>query len=338
MYTARRLWKHEAVEVPPAVADFEDDYLQDWIDRSSTDTDLCLYHYTDAYGMKGIVENKEIWCSEMKYLNDAQEVEYGLSLIRNKVEELQKDYSTDESVSKGLLGSLSTYLNAFPGATYRGFVACFCESGDLLSQWRGYAEEGGGYSLGFTFNNQSRVILEDGEPYRPHLRKVLYDRDQQEKLVYEYLERICQIMSTEAEKYSLRDTQLIAESTALHVMNTLMDWIVSFKHHGFEEENEWRLVRMLRSTDEAKSQAHFRVTDGITVPYVKTPITTPLPNTEGELENYFALSEIKYGPTLPSDRAEPSISSLLETTSNQGTRQIAVNNVKIESADVPFRG
>jgi hypothetical protein len=338
MYTARRLWKHEGTMVPHAIADFEDDYLQDWLDWSSTDTDLCLYHYTDAHGMKGIVEEKEIWCSELEYLNDAQEVEYGLDLIRGKVEELQEDHSNDDAVSKGLLGTLSSFLNAFPGAIYRVFVACFCRSGDLLSQWRGYAEEGGGYSLGFTFKDQSRVMLENGNSYRPHLRRVLYDRDRQEKLVDDYLERVCEIISVEADQFPAEENQMVAGSTATHVMNTLMDWIVSFKHPGFKEENEWRLVRMLRSTGEAESQAHFRVADGLTVPYLSTPLVTPFSNSNEELGDYFPLSEIRYGPTLPSDRAESSIESLLVTESDRGDREIAFENISIKSPDVPFRG
>lgn len=338
MYTPKRLWKHEGTMIPHAVAEFENEYLEDWLDWSSTNSDLRLYHYTDAHGMKGIIENKEIWCSELEYLNDAQEVEYGLDLIRGKVKELQENYSGDEVVSNGFLGTLSTFLNAFPGVVYRVFVACFCKSGDLLSQWRGYAEEGGGYSLGFTFNNQSRVILENGDPYRPHLRRVLYDRDRQERLVSDYLERICAIMSEEAAQFPPEKNQGLAGSTATHVMNTLMDWIVSFKHPGFKEENEWRLMRMLKSTGEAETQAHFRVANGLTVPYLRTPLVTPLPDNEEEIEDRFPLSEIRYGPTLPSDRAESSIKSLLKTESNRGEREIAFGNVSITSPDVPFRG
>ena len=30
------------------------------------------------------------------------------------------------------------------------FVVCFCEDGDVLSQWRGYADNGKGCSLGFS--------------------------------------------------------------------------------------------------------------------------------------------------------------------------------------------
>lgn len=324
--------------VPGAILDFEDDYLQNWLSWSSSNTDLCLYHYTDAYGLKGIVEENEIWCSELEYLNDAQEVKYGLDLVRKKVEELQKKYSSEDLISKGVLGSLLTILNQFPGSFHRVFVACFCKSGDLLSQWRGYAEEGGGYSIGFTFNDSSRIILEDGDSYCPHLRRVMYDRNRQEDLVNEYLEEICQILSEQGRKYPKDDHAALSTSVALHAMNSLMDWIVSFKHPGFAEENEWRLMRMPRNTGEAASKAQHRIADGLAVPYLRTSLSETIVEEAEDGNEYFPISEIRYGPTLPEDRTESSIMSLLETASSKGERKIEVDRDSITRAEVPFRG
>ncbi len=340
MYEAKRFWKYEGNMVPPSIPEFEDSYLEDWLDRSSSPTDLRLHHYTTAGGMKGIVKDKGIRCSEIGYLNDAQEVEHSLQLIQTKIKELREEYSDNEAISKGLLDAILMHLNNFPGSVFRVFVACFCKSGDLLSQWRGYAEEGGGYSLEFTFNDQTKLILEDDQRSHPHLRKVLYDEDQQEDLVETYLEGICARLSNELPGFTPHDKQIIASSTALHVMNTLMDWIVSFKHHGFEEENEWRLVRMLKSIGEAESQSQFRVSDGLIVPYVDTPLvkTKETANEETEAQKYFPLSNVRYGPTLPADRAKSSIASLLETQSQRGEISIDVNEVSIESPEVPFRG
>jgi hypothetical protein len=340
MYEAKRFWKYGGNMVPPVIPEFEESFLEDWLDRSSRPTDLHLYHYTTAGGLKGIVEDKGIRCSEIGYLNDAQEVEHSLRLIRTKIEELREEHSDNEAISKGLLEGILTHLNSFPGGVFRVFVACFCKSGDLLSQWRGYAEEGGGYSLEFTFNDQTKLILEDGQRSHPYLRKVLYDEDRQEELVETYLAGICDTLSEKLSGFTPQDQQIMASSTALHVMNTLMDWVVSFKHHGFQEENEWRLVRMLKSMDEAKSQAQFRVSNGLVVPYVDTPLvkTKEKSGEETEAQEYFPLSNVRYGPTLPADRAESSITSLLETHSQRGEISIDVNEVSIESPEVPFRG
>lgn len=219
---------------------------------------------------------------------------------------------------------------------YRVFVACFCESGDLLSQWRGYAEEGGGYSVGFTFSNDCQIRTESGHTYKPNLRKVLYNRDQQERLVEDYLEGVCEAWR-QHETGSESDLHRRAASLALHLMNTLMDWIVSFKHPGFEEENEWRLVRMLKGMKEAEPHVKFRPSDGLLVPYVEAPLLKREEGDGGETVHYFPLSEIHYGPTLPSDRANLSIQSLLSTAGRQGDAKIR-EDVSVKDPDVPFRG
>jgi hypothetical protein len=35
-----------------------------------------LYHYTDAAGLRGIVESQTIFASDVEFLNDAQELLY----------------------------------------------------------------------------------------------------------------------------------------------------------------------------------------------------------------------------------------------------------------------
>jgi hypothetical protein len=51
------------------------------------------------------------------------------------------------------------------------FVACFSEAGDLLSQWRGYANDAQGISIGFY-----KPILQtfDTGGYNYHFKKVIY--------------------------------------------------------------------------------------------------------------------------------------------------------------------
>ena len=43
-----------------------------------------LSHYTDLYGLAGIVRSQEFWATEFKSLNDNSEITYSLSKITNK--------------------------------------------------------------------------------------------------------------------------------------------------------------------------------------------------------------------------------------------------------------
>jgi len=44
--------------------------------------DTVLYHYTSAEGLKGIIENNELWATSAYYLNDSAEMFYGYGVLR----------------------------------------------------------------------------------------------------------------------------------------------------------------------------------------------------------------------------------------------------------------
>ena len=66
------------------------------------------------------------------------------------------------------------------------YIACFCEEGDLLSQWRGYAASGGGYALGLG----GPLIARDEASSKVILRKVIYDPKKQRKVLEDWLDAL----------------------------------------------------------------------------------------------------------------------------------------------------
>jgi hypothetical protein len=44
-----------------------------------------LYHYTDATGLKGIVEKKEIWFTSHRYMNDPSEISFGIDAAHKAI-------------------------------------------------------------------------------------------------------------------------------------------------------------------------------------------------------------------------------------------------------------
>jgi hypothetical protein len=53
-------------------------------DYVSTAPDL-RFHYTNAEGLKGILQSGKIWATDVRYLNDAQEVEYLFQLLDERL-------------------------------------------------------------------------------------------------------------------------------------------------------------------------------------------------------------------------------------------------------------
>lgn len=70
-------------------------------------------------------------------MNDSSELSYAAELISEVVGESIAAVE-DESL-KQLLPQRPDVANAFEYGS-RPFIACFCEAGDLLSQWRGTAK------------------------------------------------------------------------------------------------------------------------------------------------------------------------------------------------------
>src|SRR5579862_2796865 len=114
-----------------------DELWQQWRDRHMSAIPHTLYHYTDASGLLGILASKCLWATDSRYLNDNLEIEYGLGLLREVLDETSQ--LLDAGPVKDFLETADNISNPFDGF-YGAYVVCFCEKGDQLSQWRAYGD------------------------------------------------------------------------------------------------------------------------------------------------------------------------------------------------------
>jgi hypothetical protein len=102
-----------------------------------------IFHYTDAGGFKGIIENDNIWLTERTHLNDPTELAYGLKYALDRCDQ---HVDVNDRLARVFFGSfqdgLARTLNAV-GA----YVTSFSLGGNVLSQWRRYADDGRGFCL-----------------------------------------------------------------------------------------------------------------------------------------------------------------------------------------------
>lgn len=90
--------------------------------------DTPLFHYTSREVFWKIIEEESFLARHILFSNDSEEYELG----KNKVKALKGDGTVDrDSVGEEEIGSAN-----------ERYMICFCEKGDLLSQWRGYAKNG----------------------------------------------------------------------------------------------------------------------------------------------------------------------------------------------------
>ena len=141
-----------------------------------------------------------------------------------------------------------------------GLGFCLSEDGDLLSQWRGYAADATGVSIGFSkdylerFGEVSRAPEKSGFT----LQKVEYDLEIQESLIKPTYIEIKELINEGAFKFPGKRSLLDARSDdevkrdnekikgafsrlSVRVL-TLFAKLFLLKTSAFREESEWRLI------------------------------------------------------------------------------------------------
>jgi hypothetical protein len=285
-----------------------------------------LFHYTTAEGLKGIVENNELWASSAYFLNDSAEITYGYGVLKQVLDEwIGSAGGGEDCLSVGLARDLKTgfedyLLNNIVTPVY---LACFCEDGNLLSQWRAYSSAGG-YALGFDFRPHAGGFNPEPDTYTARLLQVEYDRAQQIKRCKAILDAVLPILNEpdvaraipELTSYGVVNFQVIRGI----VGDMLMEEAVAFKDAAFSVEKEWRLVVRRRElvkqgTDDGGRSSiniRFRPAHGYLVPYVR------LIPTAGHKK--LPLRSIRSGPTLDRLAVILSILPLLDSNGFRGVR------------------
>src|SRR5260370_5363861 len=138
-----------------------------------------LHHYTDAFGVQGIVSSNSLWATATQFSNDLSEIEYAVSIAVELIEETwgkKKRLGPWEKVlAEHLVRLFHTPLHSFG----QPFIVSFCEDGDLLSQWRAYGGMSG-FSLAFSpLVEHDKVQLACRSGFRTMVKRVIFDTCQQ---------------------------------------------------------------------------------------------------------------------------------------------------------------
>jgi hypothetical protein len=212
-----------------------------------------LSHYTNLSGLMGIIDNGEIWASNVSFLNDRRELLYGLDVAAKVV----KRFSSKETYADWHKPLVSATHRLKAGQIPDTYAACFCEKSDLLSQWRGYG--GSEQAIAITFDTVKLAATLKGP-----LAILL-------PVVYGQIRTASEITQALSEK--LRDLGKAASVNGRSrddkqkKANSLISGLLpQFKHSGFKDEKEWRIVIQHSRVGPFVS---FRAKGNVMVPYLK---------------------------------------------------------------------
>ncbi|MBX5201987.1 DUF2971 domain-containing protein [Rhizobium sp. NZLR1] len=262
------------------------------VKKSSPDTKTPthLTHYTDLSGLKGIIENNELWLSHAAFLNDPQELEHGVEQTKRVLNNLLdgKAVGSTAKARQKLIKDIADDMENFerPAA----YIACLCERSDILSQWRGYASRQG-VSVTFRmsglrscFSDLDAELLQVAygiNEAKRHLRTAIAEKFPDIVDDFDYM------LGTEEDDAIRRKFK-----------DLLATLVPRFKHYGFREEQEWRLVVRNPPIDKLK----FRPRGQLMLPYLELK----------SKKKKLPISAVRIGPGVNDEAVQKSIRFFLE--------------------------
>jgi hypothetical protein len=273
---------------------------------------LKLFHYTDVSAVKSILENEKMWLTDVRYLNDSEEMHNGISMLieymKHRVANFPHPHEFFEDaanyVENGLVGKAGYGIDNRPV-----FIGSFSRAGNLLSQWRAY----GSYAIEFDTDYIPQGLFE---------------------CVYDHDEKLSQASNT-----ALLSLITISKDMAINsgfldqegyeAFSDIVGLVATFKHESFSEEQEIRIVLGHDIDPEIEDglEVKFRSRGNILIPYVEASLP------------FESIRAIHVGPMRDQELAYISMKALVEKMHLERPLTLQNRNHKIDvvKSAIPYR-
>jgi|CXWL01.1.fsa_nt_gi archaellum component FlaF (FlaF/FlaG flagellin family) len=339
-----------------------------------------LFHYTNAKGLIGIIESQSIWATDYRYLNDSTEIKFFLQdylsdLLRPISEEFLNELITQDSnaqLSIDLQGGREKVISSYIRSTLDAgekillgsqnsedalaepYIVSFCTAPKpenhyyqlvskhgLLSQWRSYGRDGG-YAIVFDTARLTELMLDGvGKKWNDHLYlfigDVVYSSDSGSKLLKEFKQDLNAVKKFHFNHLRGIDDEEILEKYPY----SLLQCACRYKHWGFREENEVRIVAIPYASKN-KEFREITKTEGIAVPEITkkhflrsgamVPFIDLFKGVTSEPDKLLPIKQIIVGPTVSTQEKIRRINAV--------KMLIDQHNIKAEvtASEIPFVG
>lgn len=181
-----------------------------------------IYHYCPAETLKKILDSNSMYLTSTAAMNDTMEISWIKEILNKEIEKYNtKEYSY---IYRNIVDNINLNIN-------HCYICCFSEDGDLLSQWRAYADNGKGFSIGFSIEDMEidQKIPHYNAINKEHtigIHNVIYDIEQQKNIINKHLHCIFNKNNIDYINY----------------INSICLYSKIFKNPSFKEEKEWRII------------------------------------------------------------------------------------------------
>ncbi len=235
-----------------------------------------LSHYCGVNAFLSIVEGRSLRANLISASNDLQEGRWLGSAMEGK-------FAADPRTAKhaGRLADMLRHAATFN----RAGAVCFSEEPNLLSQWRGYADDGHGFSMGWSLDYFDKLCKNYRGEYGPGFRidPVSYGVEDIAEYANDLLEEVAKHVEDGAlDPPSLLhylkangESEVCRQQKVRRFLVALFPSMLEaylFKHPSFAEEREWRLLAHFIDDAPTNQRVEYRASRERLVPYVKMSV------------------------------------------------------------------
>jgi hypothetical protein len=290
-----------------------------------------LAHYTTIPVLEKILTTNEIWFSNPLFMNDIEEVRFGVlqgnSLVMGS-KQIAIACKTVERAQK-FEQSFASFFNQFANQNVLNtYVFCMSEhdkddNDGLLSMWRGYGANGNGVAIVFDVT-QINVL-----PTSPLIiAAVNYDTTEARMA---WLQKLLTTFAKILHEASVPDEKLYICAHALFERIKL--FALFTKHRGFKEEREWRVVYMPDRDPQKKGESmfHYAIGHRGVEPKMRFKIGYIEGLTAPDLSLAKITERIILGPTISSPIANATVSRMFDLLGQTELK------AKLRASTIPLR-
>lgn len=193
--------------------------------------DFLLYQYRSFRGFWSILTSDSFWATNARFSNDTEEQRFGAKILDVLIKDAEKNAASSGEKDSTDKAKVDSRID-------ENYILCFCRQNDKLSQWRGYASNGGcsiGFELGFPGHYSIKDASDEKKEYPiiAQAGKVFYISARDEEMDDNAYLQKCkeELLGVDRNGASARDR-----------LQEIIRRAPYIKHKGFEEEDEYRLV------------------------------------------------------------------------------------------------
>jgi len=278
-----------------------------------------LYQYTDAKGLRGILNSGTVWVTDVLEQKDPSEVYHGIEI---GAQALSAAAAKELHPATRLFArQVAENQRELVQRSARFYIACFTRARDDIDQWRAYGAGGNGFALGFDGPALEKAFQRSAT--RNNCTIAIDYKQSPLKQAAVRLASIVLPMVARAHVHRLSGTLLKEWIVSLQTdySSALLRTAILFKHRSYRHESEYRLMHVREAC--ATRSGEFRRNRGAsTAWYIKFDWKTGASG---------LLKEVVSGPQCDEANSARLVSNRLKESG------IDPRGVKIRHSKVPLR-